>query len=403
MTRMMLRRILFNSIALALAVQVARGQNPADTSRPNLPALLASDSLSAAKAKADEVLNTRLRQLEAELKELHATIDKVGAPTAARLDAIEKAFHLREQRDQLERTRALALRQAEYTNGYQLYRETNTRLGTLNAAVASVAAYQSITDLADLRSYPGFDAAYQRILGKVKDDAERGWLNNLVSAVAPKILPGMTAAAIQPLLGLAGIAVSKLQSVLPAFAKENFKGGRFVETVDQLSCGLGAANAIYEGVTNAALQNVALGRRVDSLRTDFRSAISDYTQLIGANTAMTDNEVYLKSATFFNTLNSLPQDTLNRAIDGVASRTRLLQSHARDYAQAVYDHIQYWQRLRAVIEARNNLACVSSDSTVKAKYAAALSQIDNTIASIRAAYLFEGGDSRGEYFRLLTR
>jgi hypothetical protein len=343
----------------------------------------------ATRAKAD---STAIATRAATVEQNDATAKealRVATTQQDKVRALEVTVASLTQRLALQRDRDIADLKSSYQGGYQQYRGMHTRLETLGSALTSLSADQSIGALTDLQKYPGFAGAIVFLKQKANvTGKEASWLDGLVKAATPIIGAAMGATAVQAALSLAGQAVSKLQAILPAWARQKMGGDDMINTVESFDCGLRAVSGIQANLALAATSVSDLTKRVDSLRDSFGTSIARYPQAVGLAAGLADPAFYVSTEAAFKALSEKGQDVIMTTSSGVKQKLDVLQTDGRAYNGVVTQHIAYWQQLRDQIAVTRGLSCIAADPGLSRNYDGAVTAIDSAIGRVRKAYLF---------------
>ncbi len=389
------------ALVLSLLFAAAPRAGAAQEVASALPPVDSTKSISEAQRQLDQAVDARVKELEKRLSDLEKA--NPGIKVDDRVKILEQKVQLAEERNKIERTRTLGLARSKYTAGYKLVSDMQLKSQGLVAAGFSVSAYNSIADLTDLRKYPGFTPAFNKLLDKVGDKTERSWLVNLIDAAIPKPGPTPSLASLHPIVGVAGFALTQLRNILPAFVKDKFKGNDLVGTYESLMCGLNSVTKLHDDLAVLASLNARWTEKVDSLGKHYPSALARYRTLVGAPGAgVSDAAFYDAVQKKFDQQTTVAPGMFLQFNDSIDSQNAAFESAARAYYAAVSRHLEYWEHLKQVIISRRDMPCMQTDPVAVSRFNAAIANIENAIREIRNAYMFASTDRpENEYFRLV--
>lgn len=369
-----------------------------------LPPVDSTATISESTRRLEQALDARVKELEQKIAALQLEEDSARS-AAQRIRVLENRIRLVEERNSIDRMRQLGDARHRYTDGYKLLVDMQTLATALASAGESVQAYNSISGLTDLRQYAGFNAAFKRLTDKVKNNDERSWLDGLLTTAVPKIANlAASLAGVGPVVQAAGLALNKLQTILPAYAEGMLSGRDFVDTYNQLSCGLNAASSLHDDLATLAALNASWTAEVTTLTAEYPAMLSKYRTLVNAPADnVPDAAFYAAVQKRFDEAANLPQEDYLHFQTSVTAHNEAFKGAATRYAAAVEKHLDFWQRQKAVITDRRNLDCMQNDTGSVRRYDDAVARVDTAIAKVRLAYLFAATNRpENEYFRLVT-
>jgi hypothetical protein len=388
-------------IMCAVLLAISPRPGSAQEVKSALPPVDSTKSISEAQRQLDQAVDVRVKELEKRLSDLEKGTPSIR--TDDRVKILEQKVQLAEERNRIERTRTLGIARSKYTAGYKLVSDMQLKSQGLVAAGFSVSAYNSIADLTDLRKYPGFTPAFNKLLDKVGDNNEKSWLVSLIDAAIPKPGPTPSLASLHPIIGVAGFALTQLRNILPAFVRDKLKGKDLVGTYESLMCGLNSVTKLHDDLATLASLNARWTEKVDSLGKHYPSALGRYRTLVGAPAAaVSDAAFYDAVQKKFDEQTAVAPGVFLQFNDSIDAQNAAFEGAARAYYAAVSRHLEYWEQLRQVIMSRRDMPCMQNDMATQSRFNAAVTNTENAIKEIRNAYMFASTDRpENEYFRLV--